>query len=154
MNVEKRIICPIQLKNYGKWLHCKTIKEGWFVKMQFGELLPLWWTQEEHSKIRFTLAEVTVVKNVIIWLKLSQTCTGIQKMPLQLIIDSGHRCIGQESWNKKKNKTNNSSFDFLHLLWEQEANLQIQIPGSNKEQDWRWETWQIKNTKYNEIAGI
>lgn len=101
MNVEKRIICPIQLKNYGKWLHCKTVKEGWFVKMQFGELLPLWWTQEEHSKIRFTLAEVTVVKNVIIWLKLSQTCTGIQKMPLQLIIDSGHRCIGQESWNKK-----------------------------------------------------
>lgn len=73
--------------------------------MQFGELCPLWWTWGEHSKIRFTVSEVTVVKNVIIWLKLSQACTGIQKIPLQLIIDSGHKRISQESWKKKKTAT-------------------------------------------------
>lgn len=101
MNVE-RWIWPIQLKNYWKCLHCKTIKEGWFVEMQFGELCPLWWAWGERSKIRFTVSEVTVVKNVIIWLKLSQACTGIQKIPLQLIIDSGHKHISQESWKKKK----------------------------------------------------
>lgn len=143
MNVE-RWIWPIQLKNYWKCLHCKTIKEGWFVEVQFGKLCPLWWTWGEHSKIRFTVSEVTVVKNVIIWLKLSQACTGIQKIPLQLIIDSGHKHISQESWKKKKKNSNSSSFDSLHLLWEQEANQQIQIPGSNKEQHWRWKHGKLR----------
>lgn len=115
MNVE-RWIWPIQLKNYWKCLHCKTIKEGWFVEMQFGELCPLWWAWGERSKIRFTVSEVTVVKNVIIWLKLSQACTGIQKIPLQLIIDSGHKHISQESWKKKKKQQQQQLWLFTSLV--------------------------------------